>query len=280
MSRVEKLKKLGLSSYEAQAYLALIKLGIADAGEISLHGKIPLGRIYGVLSNLEESYLVRAQETRPRRYMCIEVTAGLERLSKNKKEELKQKEEEIDALVNELAPELSSGGQREPDKSLWTVAKGGESLEHVRECISDAQKEILFFFACRNESERIKKGVMTERYSQIIDSLNDSLKKGVNVKVIFNKDVDISSLVDLPAIKQLFMYPGDKFNARLAAIPSTPFNVIDGETVILRTHDPLNPEELSAVANIRDTKLAQELAEKFFAIWEKAEDILKYRVYQ
>ncbi len=116
---VEKLKKLGLSSYEAQAYLALIKLGIANAGEISLHGKIPLGRIYGVLSNLEDSYLIRAQETRPRRYMCIEVTAGLERLSKNKKEELKQKEEEIDALVNELVPELSSVGQREPDKGLF-----------------------------------------------------------------------------------------------------------------------------------------------------------------
>src|SRR5574341_1503211 len=100
---------------------------------------------------------------------------------------------------------------------------------------------------------------MTKRYSQKIHSLNNSLKKGANVKVIFNKDVDISSLVDLPAIKQLFMHRGDKFNARLAAIPSTPFNVIDGETVILRTQDPLNPEELSAVANIRDTKLAEEL---------------------
>ncbi len=208
-------------------------------------------------------------------FQCIELTSGLERLSKNKKEELKQKDAEIDALVNELAHELSSVDQREPDKGLWTVAKGEESLEHIRECISGAQKEILFFSACRNESERIKKGVMTERYSQIIDSLNNSLKKGVNVKVILNKDVDISSLVDLPAIKQLFMYPRDKFNARLASMPSTPFNVIDGETVILRAQDPLNPEELSAVANIRDTKLAEELQEKFFAIWEKAEDILK-----
>ena len=103
---IEKLKKIGLTSYESRAYLALLKLGDAGADEIAMNANIPMGRIYNVLSVLEEARIIRAQETRPRKYGCIEPAAALERLSKIKQEELKQKAGEIEALVNELASEL------------------------------------------------------------------------------------------------------------------------------------------------------------------------------
>ena len=192
-------------------------------------------------------------------------------LSKNKKEELKQKDAEIDALVNELVSELSSVCPREPDKRLWTIAKGKESLELLRKCILGAENEILLFFACRTESERIKKEVLRERYIQIIDALDKSLIKGVDVKVIFNKDVDVSSLEDMPDIKQLLLHLGDKFNVRLAAIPATPFNIFDGDNIVIRTRNPSNPEELFTEINIMDAKLAEEYREKFFTVWDKAE---------
>ena len=81
---IEKLKKLGLTGYESQVYLALLKLGYADADEIALNAKIPMGRIYNVLSGLEEMHLVRAQETRPKRYACVEPALALSRLSNDK----------------------------------------------------------------------------------------------------------------------------------------------------------------------------------------------------
>lgn len=35
--------------------------------------------------------------------------------------------------------------------------------------------------------------------------------------------------------------------------------------------NPLNPDELFAVVNIRDVKLAGDLRTKFFTIWDKAD---------
>ncbi len=268
---IEKLKRLGLTSYESKAYLALLKLGDAEADEIAMNAKIPMGRIYNVLSTLEEIHLVRSQDTRPRKYACVDVPAALERLSKNKKEELEQKAAEIDTLISEVASELSSVSPRRHDRSFWTVAKGNESLEFMQECISGAQKELLFFFASKMRSERIKKEVLASRYSQIMAVLDESLSKGVETKVIFNRDVDVSSLADFPAVRQLLAHMEKKFEVRFAAIPTTPFDIIDGQNVLLQMLNPLNPEELLAVISIRDTKLAEELRKKFFTIWDNAE---------
>ena len=268
---IEKLKKLGLTSYESQAYIVLLKLGDAEADEISLNAKIPMGRIYNVLSSLEEAHLVRAQDTRPRRYACVDPAAALTRLSRTKQEELSLESREIEALADDLKNELSGVVSRKTEKAFWTVAMGNESHELIREIIFGARKELLFFMAPKMRSERIKNKILKEDYVEIMAALYESIKKGVQVKIILNDGVDFSKLEDTPIVKKLLMYMGNEFNCRLATIPATPFDIIDGENVLLQMLNPLNPEELFAVVNIRDAKLAEELRNKFFTIWDNAQ---------
>lgn len=268
---IERLKKLGLTSYESQAYVALIKLGDAEADEISLNAKIPMGRIYNVLSSLEEAHLVRAQDTRPRRYACVDPATALTRLSNAKQEELMRASQKIQALAGDLTNELSGVISRKTEKGFWTVAIGNESHEIIREIISGARKELLFFMASRMTSERIRKELLKEDHVEIMTALYDSIKKGIEVKVILNNDVDFNKLEDLPIVKKMMKHIGKEFNCRLATIPATPFDIIDGENVLLQMLNPLKPEELFAVVNIRDAKLAEELRNKFFKIWDKAE---------
>ena len=268
---IEKLKKLGLTGYEAQAYLALLKLGDAEADEIAGDAKIPMGRIYNVLSSLEEMHLVRSQETRPRRYTYVEPSPALLRLSQNRKEELRQASEEIETLANDLSSKLSGVTPRKPDRIFWTVAIGNESHQLIRESISSSSTELLFFLASRMSSERLKKELLMDRYIEILNDIYKAIKKGVVVRAILNDDVDFSQLEDLQVVKKLLKYFGTGFNCRLATIPATPFDIIDGENVLLQMLNPLNPEELFAVVNIRDAKLAGELRNKFFTIWDHAE---------
>lgn len=268
---IERLKKLGLTSYESQAYVALIKLGDAEADEISLNAKIPMGRIYNVLSSLEEAHLVRAQDTRPRRYACVDPATALTRLSNAKQEELMRASQKIQALAGDLTNELSGVVSRKTEKSFWTVAIGKESQELIREIISGSRKELLFFMASRITSERIRNELLKEDHVEILNALYDAIKRGVEVKVILNNDVDFNKLEDSPMIKKMMRYIRKEFNCRLATIPATPFDIIDGENVLLQMLNPLNPEELFAVVNIRDAKLAEELRNKFFKIWDKAE---------
>jgi len=268
---LEKLKKLGLTSYESSAYLTLLKLVDSEADEIAENAKIPMGRIYNVLSGLEEAHLIRAQDTRPRRYACVEPAAALERLSKTRHEELTQASVELENLVSDLKSELSGVEPRKPEKTFWTVALSEESHELVRECISGSQKELLVFMAPKMNSERLKKDLMQESHAGILKAIYEAIKRGVEIKIILNKDVDFSLLEEYPIVKQMLAHMGDKFDCRFAAIPATPFDIIDSESVLLQMLNPMSPEELFAVVNIRDTKLAEELRKKFFAIWEKAE---------
>lgn len=268
---IEKLRKLGLTGYEAQAFVTLLKLGDAEANEVANRAKIPIGRIYSVLSNLEDMRLIHAQDTRPRRYECVEPSTALERLSKNKKEELKRACDEVETLANDLASELSGVRANKSAKTFWTVAIGDKSQELVQECILGAQKEILFFMASRMSSERLKKKFKIEKYPEIINAIHEAIEKGTEVKVILSKEVDFSELEDSSNIKKLLIHMGNELGCRLAAIPATPFHIIDRENVLLQMLNPLAPDELFAVVNVRDTKLAEELREKFFAIWKKAE---------
>lgn len=269
---IDKLKKLGLTGYEAQAYLALLRLGDAEANEIAVNAKIPVGRIYNVLSSLEETHLIRAQDTRPRRYACVEPSNAMERLLKNRQEELNHASVELETLSYELTAELSGVRTGNPARSFWTVAIGEDSHELYSECILGAKKEVLFFMASRITSERVKSKVMKGKYSGIISALNEALHKGVEVKAILSRDVNFHILEEHPEVKKLLMHMGERFNCRLAEIPSTPFDIIDRENVLLKMLNPVNPNELFAVVNIRDTKLAEELGKKFAAIWEKAEE--------
>ena len=268
---LDKLKQLGLTGYEAVAYLTLLKLGDSEANEIAVDAGIPMGRIYNVLSSLEEKRLIRAQDTRPKRYSGVEPRTAMERLSDIRKDELEKAALQIETLANDLTSLLSDVKASKPEKTFWTVAIGDESQELVRELIQGAREEILFFMASRITAERVKKEILNKQYSGIMDSILEAVKRGIRVKAILNNEVDMCALDEYPTVKQLIMHLGGKFECRLAAVPSTAFDIIDRKTVLLKMVNPLNPEELFAVVNVRDSKLADELRDKFFAIWETAD---------
>ena len=62
------LKELGLSNYEAEAYLKVVELCVAEAGEICKKTKIPFGRVYQELNSLASKGLIEVQNTRPKKY--------------------------------------------------------------------------------------------------------------------------------------------------------------------------------------------------------------------
>lgn len=268
---IDRLKKLGLTSYESQAYITLLKLGDAEADEIAVNAKIPMGRIYNVLSSLEEYHLVRSQETRPRRYAGVDPSTALKRLSAAKQVELDQESKEIHSIADDLTNELSGIVSRKTEKSFWTVAIGNERRDLIKEIISGSRKELLFFMPSKMSSERIRNDLLRDDHIEILDALYDALKNGVEVKVILNSSVDFDKLEKSPIITKMMKHIGKEFDCKLATIPATPFDIIDGENVLLTMLNPLNPEELFAVVNIKDIKLAMELRDKFFTIWDIAE---------
>ena len=67
----EKLREMGLSAYEIDAYLILLERGQLTAMEISKGASVPYSKIYEALNSLKEKGWVKSSESRPIKYLPV-----------------------------------------------------------------------------------------------------------------------------------------------------------------------------------------------------------------
>ncbi|MBO6274491.1 MAG: TrmB family transcriptional regulator, partial [Methanobrevibacter sp.] len=89
---VHLLKGIGLTMYEAQAYITLTSLISATAVEISEKSNIPRSKIYDVLKSLNEKNYLEIEDGRPLTY---NVKSPVEVLSREKERLNRQIEDSI-----------------------------------------------------------------------------------------------------------------------------------------------------------------------------------------
>lgn len=68
---METLRRAGLTSYEAEAYVALLSVRELTAEEISHTTSVPITRVYGTLEQLMQKGFARIVQSRPKRYHAV-----------------------------------------------------------------------------------------------------------------------------------------------------------------------------------------------------------------
>ena len=135
---IEKLKKLGLSEYEAKVYVALVGIGKATAREIHEVSGVPRARVYDVLNRLVSKGFVDVEEGELKRFKPVEPRKVIEKL---KLELIKA----ADDCIIELESLRMS---KQKDFSPALVIRGDWNiLEKIRDAISEAEEEILIISA-------------------------------------------------------------------------------------------------------------------------------------
>ncbi len=105
---IERLRSLlGLNSYEARAYLTLLRLGQAQASKIADEARVPRGRIYDVLKNLESKGLVARDKDA---YIARSPKSALESLAQKTLLEAQKKYNDMITLANILNNEYKITG--------------------------------------------------------------------------------------------------------------------------------------------------------------------------
>lgn len=79
MNLVDKLRKLGLSEYEAKIYTGLVGIGEASAREIHETSGVPRTKVYDVLQKLSEKGFVEIKHGNPIYYRAVEPRKILEK---------------------------------------------------------------------------------------------------------------------------------------------------------------------------------------------------------
>ena len=104
---IKKIKSLGLNTYEAKIWTALLSRGVSTAGELSDIANVPRSRSYDVLESLEKKGFVVMKLGKPIKYLAVPPKEVLERVKRNVSDDAKEQVKRLEDLkktdiVNEL----------------------------------------------------------------------------------------------------------------------------------------------------------------------------------
>lgn len=132
---VRQLMNLGLTKYEAKAYITLLMKGITTAYDLAKASGIPQPRIYDVMESLAEKGLIEIQDGRPRKYRPIEPKTALNQLTRRLMESWQSLTGSLQKIYEDRR--LSWG-----KPSIWLI-KGRRSIkDRIKAAINEAKYEI------------------------------------------------------------------------------------------------------------------------------------------
>ena len=249
MDQIKLLQKLGMTEYEARAYLSLAKLGPSTVREIVLDSKLPRNKTYESLQKLEQKNKVIFLPVSPRKYKINNPEIF--------KEEIKELNNSVDSLIKLIEqPKITEF------KDLFWIIKGKKAIEEkLATQNTKAKREIL---ACNKLSKILYKNIRT---------MEDAIKKGVKVKIIctFDKNKIKSYKEWLSTGAKIRVFNEKMFGPLLPRI-----TIIDGEIARLTIGEPEVKEEDYLTLWTESKAFAQMLKNHFINMWKNSEPIEKY----
>lgn len=163
---VEQLQTLGLREYEAEALVALIRLGVGTAKEVSETSNVPRTRVYDAVRILEARGLVEIQHSSPQKFRPVPVQEALRTLERGY-------ESRLESLEDGLVELEGTGSSAEtPVSEVWTLSESTAIASRLERLVEEATSEVVLV-------------VGTERLfdSSLTESLRTAIDRGVTVAV-------------------------------------------------------------------------------------------------
>lgn len=269
---LEKLRNFGLTKYEADVYLTLLRTGSADANVIASTSGVPLGRIYNILSSLQEKKMIHAQETRPRKFAAVEPSTALKYLLDAQSFKLQQASMRFSELAAELEKELLGIKPSPRNKQFWTAALGSEETRDIIiEQINQVNEEMCLTIGYPEFSKYLPSKNIEKNDTR--KALLRALERGVQFRMLIDRSINYPDMAKDKTVRSISRYLGKSLLCRTITFTSTLFDVIDDDKVNLKISSPVKKEELFAIVHVRDKKLAAEMKKHFEDMWERAEPL-------
>ena len=116
----ERFTVIGLSKYEACAYLALLGHDDSTAVEIADGARVPRQRIYDVLATLRDKGLITIRDGRPARHSARPPSIALPAMLEARLRAQTFDNERIAALIQQLVPDLEAAGDGNGKNGILT----------------------------------------------------------------------------------------------------------------------------------------------------------------
>jgi|SRR3989344_452157 len=244
------LDSLKLTVYEKEIINYLASVNAADAKFIYKNTKVPQGRIYSVLNELNHKGIVNIIPTSPKRYQIKDTKTSLKNYINKIKYNLDEKISLVENL--EIKPKIFNINKNNPSVNIFTGID-----EHFNAIITlrDSAKEELFQIA------PLFRGTFASNLS-----LQNALKRGVVVKVIISKIMNENRKNIIDCIK----LGGEVRQLNSPDLLST--LIKDSSEFLLGVENYKNKEERINLFS-KNQALLLTLRQTFFNLWKDAKPI-------
>lgn len=133
------LNELGLTSYETQAYLALVEKGAMAASQVSKYSNVPYSKIYETLNSLEKKGWTETKKGRPAQYYPKSPSEALQAAKLRLEEMMKGWEQVIREELQLLYEQREF--REKPD--IWILRGEHNVLAKLEEMLTRAGRELM-----------------------------------------------------------------------------------------------------------------------------------------
>jgi HTH-type transcriptional regulator, sugar sensing transcriptional regulator len=261
---LNKLSVLGLNSYEAKLWAALLSRGVSTAGELSDIANVPRSRSYDVLESLEKKGFVVMKLGKPIKYIAVKPSDVLERVKQRIMESAETSALSLDKLkdsdmLNELNMLHSKGIDLVDPSELSGSFKGRDNLyTHIDSMIKTAETSIIIVTT--------KEGLL-RKADHFRRSLYRAKENGVDIKIIAPISKD-----NLVAAKKLSEFA----EVRHSDTPLGRYIIVDDKqvTFMLVEDDKVHPNYDSGVW-VNSPFFAKSVSGMISATWQKLQPAKK-----
>lgn len=175
--RLEKMKELGLTEYQARVYLTLLDLGVSKASQIPTISRVPRTRIYSTMNQLHEKGLVEILPESPIKYRPVPISDYLESVA----ESHMQLASDIASKKEELEEEFAvKGGLEIEEIGRFEAIYGRRNVrERLTRMYEEAESEILSIGTAESPIRIVRSRLPT---------IEEKFKLGVGMKYAFPID--------------------------------------------------------------------------------------------
>lgn len=179
---IDALGRLGLSSYEAEVFVALQKLTVGTARDVARITDVPRSQVYGAAERLEERGLIEVQQSSPMQYRPVELGEARARLRR----ELERERERAFEFLGDVRGAYDE--RDEQQEAIWTV-RGREAIDdRANQLVRAAEEYVVYGFPAEFLDEDLTDALL-ERAARGLDVTVVSADRAV-VEVFADTDVD------------------------------------------------------------------------------------------
>jgi sugar-specific transcriptional regulator TrmB len=256
---IERLTRLGLTSYEARAYVALIRRDSSSAAEVARVAGLPRQRIYDVLAALVGKGLASTRPGSQVRYAAVTPEMAVERLMSRQRASLAELERNAAEIVAALGPEFEAGqGHTDPLEYIEVLRDRSAINERFADLQSQTRREILVF--------------TKPPYAR---APQDNVEGIEIIPKVAARSIYERSLFDDPEATEgvrRFVEAGE--DARVVEELPLKLVIIDETIVMFGMADPVANSEALTIVVVEHPSLATVLKVAFNAIWDNGEPFL------